>query len=485
MNKFQNFGLSSVLFEGLERMAYTEPTPIQEQTIPLALAGRDILGSAQTGTGKTAAFMIPLIAQLLKDVQKTALVLTPTRELAAQVATFTQKLLGRKSAIETALLIGGEPMGPQLYTLKKRPRIIVGTPGRINDHIIRGSLSLNKTGVFVLDEADRMLDMGFGIQIEAIANHLPAERQTLLFSATLPAAIMRLTQTYLNNPAQVHINAGHAPATNIQQDMLNVTAETKLPELLKELDKRSGSVIIFVKTKFGAEKLSRNLRDEGHSTDFLHGDLRQNRRSKVIKNFRERKHRIMIATDVAARGLDIPHIEHVINYDLPQCPEDYIHRIGRTARAGAKGFSLCLIAPQDRRLWAAIQHMLDPKKNQRPAPERSFGERRRSGYRTGNRNGFSSQRDRAFFGERDKGPNGSSNERGAGNGDHRAGSNHQYRNRTSGAYEQRPHTNNGSSNYRAGKGNGQFSKNRRRDGAVRPARFNTGDEIDNAGKTHA
>lgn len=318
MKTFQDFGLPALLNEALERMEYKEPTPIQEQTIPLALAGRDILGSAQTGTGKTAAFMLPLIAQLLKDTQKTALVLAPTREFAAQVIVFTQKLLGRKSLIDTALLIGGEPMYPQLNLLRRNPRIIVGTPGRVNDHLSRGTLSLSKTGVFVLDEADRMLDMGFGIQIEAIAEHLPATRQTLLFSTTLPAAIIRLTQKYLNNPEQVNINSTQAAATNIQQDIINVTSDTKLPELLKELDKRSGSVIIFVKTKFGTEKLARTLSDEGHSTDFLHGDLRQNRRSKVIKDFRDRKHRILIATDVAARGLDIPHIEHVINYDLPQ-----------------------------------------------------------------------------------------------------------------------------------------------------------------------
>jgi ATP-dependent RNA helicase DeaD len=367
---FQEFGFPSILNEALERIGYQTPTPIQEQTIPLALEGKDILGSAQTGTGKTAAFMLPLIAQLIKNPEKTALVLTPTRELAAQVLEFTQKLLGRKSGIESALLIGGEPMFPQLRQLRNRPRIVVGTPGRVNDHITRGTLSLKDTGVFVLDETDRMLDMGFGIQIDAIAGFLPEERQTFMFSATLPAAIIRLTQKYLKNPAQVHINATHAPAANIQQDTINVTADSKFPELLKELEKRAGSVIIFAKTKYGTEKLARSLRDEGHSTDFLHGDLRQNRRNKVVRDFRERKHRILIATDVAARGLDIPHIEHVINYDLPQCPEDYIHRIGRTARAGAKGSSLCLIAPQDRRLWAAIQHMLDPKKNQRPAPER-------------------------------------------------------------------------------------------------------------------
>ncbi len=381
MKQFQDFGLPALLNEALVNVGYTEPTPIQEKTIPAALLGKDILGSAQTGTGKTAAFMLPLIAQLLKDTEKTALILTPTRELAAQILVFTQKLLGKKSFINTTLLIGGEPMFPQLSALRRNPRIIVGTPGRVNDHLSRGTLSLKKAGVFVLDEADRMLDMGFGIQIEAIAEHLPADRQTMLFSATLPASIMRLTQQYLKDPENVHIESAQITPANIQQDTLNVTSENKFTELLKELDKRSGSVIIFVKTKHGTEKLARSLKDQGHSTDFLHGDLRQNRRSKVIKDFRDSKSRIMIATDVAARGLDIPHIEHVINYDLPQCPEDYVHRIGRTARAGAKGFSLCLIAPQDRRLWAAIQHMLDPKKNQKPMGPRSGG----SGY--GNRRG--------------------------------------------------------------------------------------------------
>lgn len=412
---FQEFGFPSILNEALERIGYKNPTPIQEQTIPLALEGKDILGSAQTGTGKTAAFMLPLIAQLIKNPEKTGLVLTPTRELAAQVLEFTQKLLGRKSGIESALLIGGEPMFPQLRQLRNRPRIVVGTPGRVNDHLMRGTLSLKNTGIFVLDETDRMLDMGFGVQIEAIAGFLPEERQTFMFSATLPAEIIRLTQKYLKNPAQVHINATHAPAANIQQDTINVSQESKFPELLKELDKRAGSVIIFVKTKYGAEKLARSLRDEKHSTDFLHGDLRQNRRNKVVRDFRERKHRVLIATDVAARGLDIPHIEHVINYDLPQCPEDYIHRIGRTARAGAKGSSLCLIAPQDRRLWAAIQHMLDPKKHQKPAPERS-GRRGGRGGNGGGRGGMGG-RGRSFFGNRDRdGRGGSGFDRGGSNG---------------------------------------------------------------------
>lgn len=399
MKQFQDFGLPSLLNEALERMEYKEPTPIQAQTIPLALIGRDILGSAQTGTGKTAAFMLPLIAQLLKDTQKTALVLAPTRELAAQVVTFTQKLLGRKSSIETALLIGGEPMYPQLAMLRKKPRIVIGTPGRVNDHIMRETLSLSKTGIFVLDEADRMLDMGFGVQIDAIAEHLPTTRQTFLFSATLPTAIVRLTQKYLREPEHININASQAPAANLQQDTIAVTSEGKFTELVKELDNRTGSIIIFVKTKFGTEKLARNLRDENHSTDFLHGDLRQNRRSKVIRDFRDRKYRILIATDVAARGLDIPHVEHVINYDLPQCPEDYIHRIGRTARAGAKGSSLCLIAPQDRRLWAAIQHMLDPKKHQKPAPERSSRGGRRGGFGGGGSRGGNNRS--SFFARRD------------------------------------------------------------------------------------
>jgi superfamily II DNA/RNA helicase len=341
-------------------MQFIDPTPIQAESIPLALLGRDILGSAQTGTGKTGAFGIPIVARLLSENKSCALVMTPTRELAAQVMTQLRKMLGKKTKIKSALLIGGEPMPKQLAQLRSNPRLIVGTPGRINDHIKRGSVNFENTDFLVLDETDRMLDMGFTEQIENVMQFLHPQRQTLLFSATLPNNIVRIAQKYLNNPARVAVSAPSAPAVNIKQDILKVSETDKYSNLIEELKKREGSIIIFIKTKYATEKMAKKLINDGHKADAIHGDLRQNRRDKVISAFRNKKYRILVATDVAARGLDIPHIEHVINYDLPQCAEDYIHRIGRTARAGAEGNALNFVSPSDKSKWNAIERLLNP-----------------------------------------------------------------------------------------------------------------------------
>jgi superfamily II DNA/RNA helicase len=361
MQNFQAFGLPKPLLDSLRLLKFSKPTPIQEQSIPLALEGKDILGSAQTGTGKTAAFGIPLVAKLLDDPDSTAIVITPTRELATQVMKAMQGFLGRKSDIQTALLIGGEPIQRQLQQLRRRPRLFVGTPGRINDHLRSRKLSLNNTRYLVLDETDRMLDMGFSIQIEDILKHIPDERQTLLFSATLPHNIVSMAASYMKDPVRIAIGRESNPAQNIKHDVLHVKENDKFPQLLAELERRAGSIIVFVKTKFGAEKMATRLRDEGHDADTIHGDLRHSKRERVIKAFRNRRYRILVATDVAARGLDIPHIEHVINFDLPQCPEDYIHRIGRTARAGAEGEAVCFVAPTDRSKWRAVHRLIDPE----------------------------------------------------------------------------------------------------------------------------
>jgi ATP-dependent RNA helicase DeaD len=353
-------GLPEALNHTLLAMQFTQPTPIQEQAIPVALEGKDILGSAQTGTGKTGAFGIPLVARLMNDPDSAALVMTPTRELASQVIKQLQIMLGRQSKIKTALLIGGDSMGKQLQQLRCNPRLIVGTPGRINDHLQRKSLRLDKTNFLVLDETDRMLDMGFSVQIDAIMEHVSVQRQTLLFSATLPKNIVHIAKKYLNDPVRVAADAESSPAANIQQDVLRTSDSEKYNQLITELNEREGSVIVFVKTKHGADKMAVQLSKAGHEADAIHGDLRQNKRDRVIAAFRKQKYRILVATDVAARGLDIPHIEHVINYDLPQCPEDYIHRIGRTARAGAKGFALNFVTPADKAKWTAIDRLLNP-----------------------------------------------------------------------------------------------------------------------------
>ncbi|GJL85511.1 MAG: DEAD/DEAH box helicase [Micavibrio sp.] len=362
MKNFEGFGLSQELNKSLSKMDHKTPTPIQAKAIPLALQGRDVLGSAQTGTGKTAAFSIPLVESLLRNPRGIALVLTPTRELAKQVLDVIHQLVGYKSPIKTAFIIGGESMGKQLSQLRAQPRIIVGTPGRINDHLERGTLKLHDAGFLVLDETDRMLDMGFGVQIDRILKFMPKKRQTLMFSATMPNEIIKLSSKYLTNPERVSMGATNVVALNIKQDVIRIEQDKKYKELVLQLHDRSGSVIIFVKTKHGTERMAKNLRRDGFEADALHGDLRQNKRNTVMNNFRRKKFRILVATDVAARGLDVPHIEHVINYDLPQVAEDYIHRMGRTARAGAKGSALSFVSSQEGRKWHAIEQLLDPSK---------------------------------------------------------------------------------------------------------------------------
>jgi ATP-dependent RNA helicase DeaD len=360
MTNFRSFNLPAKLLESLDRLKFVEPTPIQMATIPLALEGRDILGSAQTGTGKTAAFGIPLIAKLLSSDTGSAVVVTPTRELASQVLAALEDLLGKNSPIKTCLLIGGDSMQKQFEQLKRKPRLFVGTPGRMNDHLDRGTLRLKDVNYLVLDETDRMLDMGFSIQIDAIVKHISSDRQTLLFSATMPQNIVKAANSYMKNPERVAVGSTSAPGKNIKQEIIHLKEQEKHPRLVDELNSRKGSIIIFMKTKFGTEKMAKKLAAEGHSAIAIHGDLQHRKRERVIKAFRNKKYRVLVATDVAARGLDIPHIEHVINHDLPQCPEDYLHRIGRTARAGAEGEAICFVSGEDRRKWDAINRLMNP-----------------------------------------------------------------------------------------------------------------------------
>ena len=365
MENFYTLQLPQPLLLALEKMKFDKPTPIQAQSIPAALEGRDILGSAQTGTGKTAAFSIPMIAKILNDPKATAIVMTPTRELAAQVLDAVKLMLATSPQVKTALLIGGQSMFKQLQQLRARARIIIGTPGRINDQLQQGSLNLSTTSFLVLDETDRMLDMGFGPQIDRVVSRMPKQRQTLLFSATLPPHIVKVSQQYTHNPLRVAVGEVNQPIRKIKQEVVRTVTAEKYNLLKQELRARTGSVIIFVKTKRGADRLALKLNGDGESAAPIHGNLNQNQRNRVIQAFREMKHRIMVATDVAARGLDIPHIEHVINYDLPQVAEDYIHRIGRTARNGAEGSAVCFLTPDDHDLWRDIQLLLNP--SERPA----------------------------------------------------------------------------------------------------------------------
>ncbi|WP_435641912.1 DEAD/DEAH box helicase [Micavibrio aeruginosavorus] len=390
MQNFHEMGLPDALVRALDYMKFETPTPIQAQAIPIALAGNDILGSAQTGTGKTGAFAIPIIAKLIEFPESGALIMTPTRELAVQVADIVRKMLGSQPTMTLAVLIGGEPMDKQMRQLRTHPRIIIGTPGRINDHLQRGTVNFEKSNFLVLDETDRMLDMGFGIQIEKIIRTMPKERQTMMFSATIPPYIGKLSAQYLKNPQRISIGEESTAAPKIKQELIHTNHSEKYGALIGQLDQREGSVIIFVKTKHGADRLAHKLTQDDFRSEALHGDLRQNKRDRVIRSFRDKKYRILVATDVAARGLDIPHIEHVVNYDLPQCAEDYIHRIGRTGRAGAEGNALCLLTSEDGGKWKAIHKLMNPPANGEKHEARdenggrpSFGRRSGGGFKQG------------------------------------------------------------------------------------------------------
>ena len=369
MQSFYEYNLSDNLNKSLKTLGFKNPTEIQSKTIPIALKRHDILASAETGSGKTAAYLIPLIHHISTLGNISGLILTPTRELAQQVTDVSKSLVGYKSKIETALIVGGASMNNQLRQLKKRPKIIVGTPGRINDHLEKRTLNLKYFNFFVLDEADRMLDMGFEDQVEKIIRFLPSKRQTLLFSATLPKEIIKLSSKYLNNPKRADVKENNVIKTQIKQKILNTKTELKYNQLVDEIALRKGSILIFVRTKYSTEKLKKRLMKDTVKSSSLHGDLRQNKRSRILKDFRDDKFRILIATDIASRGLDVPHIEHVINYDLPQVPEDFIHRIGRTARAGSVGEAVSFITPNDKRMWKSIENLMEELKNPEQVPD--------------------------------------------------------------------------------------------------------------------
>lgn len=361
---FSDMKLSPAVQKSLQTMQFKDPTPIQAKSIPMALMGKDILGCAQTGTGKTGAFGIPLVESLISDPTSMALVLAPTRELALQIIEVLRKLAANVAHAQSVLLIGGASMRDQFRQLHRKPRIIVATPGRLMDHLRRKSVSLGKVKTLVLDEADRMLDMGFAPQLQEILEYLPTERQTFLFSATLPGNIKALAKKYLTEPENITIGSISKPVENIKHEIIQTTVKEKNNLLLDQLNARQGSVLIFVKTKHKADQIADYLQDYGFSAGRIHGDRSQSQRLASIKAFREEKFRILVATDIAARGLDVPHIQHVINFDLPQVPEDYIHRIGRTARAGATGEAVAFLVPQDRSLWLRIARLHPAWKNQ-------------------------------------------------------------------------------------------------------------------------
>ena len=360
---FAGVDLPPQLNDAIKQMKFTEPTPIQSAAIPVAMRGADIIACAQTGTGKTAAFAIPALARLLQDPTADALVLAPTRELAQQVATVFQDLLAKAPRMTGAVLTGGASMMPQFRALSRKPRVIVATPGRLIDHLERGSARLDRTKILILDEADRMLDMGFAPQLERILSALPKERQTLLFSATLPAEIQRLAGKFMRNPERVAVAANSTPTGLIQQRTRKVRNDEKDDALLTEINAREGSILVFAATQRRTDRLAAYLLGYGVKVESIHGGRSQGQRNRALESLRNGRVRVLVATDVASRGLDVPCVGHVINYDLPMVPEDYVHRIGRTGRAGRSGEAISLVSPVDRGQWLAIRRMLHKASN--------------------------------------------------------------------------------------------------------------------------
>lgn len=352
---FASMDLPVTLKESLAALDFERPTPVQTKVMPHLQQGKDLMVCAQTGSGKTAAFGIPLVEKILNDRQANALILSPTRELAQQIAHFIKALLLKNPEVKMCSLVGGTDIRKQLRKLKKRQQIIVATPGRLNDHLKRGSLDLSRTDLLVLDEGDRMIDMGFAPQLESILQALPESRQTALFTATLSPKVKKLARGYLNRPMEMSIGAPSTPVASIRQNAISVEFKEKDEKLLDELNQRKGStVIVFLRTKHRTDRLVQYLKGYGIKAGSLHGGRTQGQRNKALKDFREGKTQVLCSTDVAARGIDVPEVEFVVNFDLPTMNEDYIHRIGRTARNGAKGEALSFVMPEEFNLWDGL-----------------------------------------------------------------------------------------------------------------------------------
>lgn len=364
---FYHLGLPQALLTALHNLNIVIPTPIQRQAIPIAMEGKDVVGVAQTGTGKTLAFALPLLFQISKN-KKTGLIVLPTRELAMQVnETFLK--IGKGFGLRTALLIGGAPMGRQYGEIQRRPHVIIGTPGRINDHIQQGTLKLHNVGVLVLDEADHMFDMGFLPQITAIIKNIPHNRQTMLFSATMPPAIMKLAATHMKLPVRVEIALPGTIADRIQQELFIVSKDQKNRLLDKILDENSGTTLIFSRTKHGARKICRSIRGMGHTAAEIHSNLSMPQRRRSLDGFKSGEHRVLVATDIAARGIDVSNIELVVNYDLPDNPDDYVHRIGRTGRNGKSGLAITFVTPDQRGKIRIIEKLVRESLKISPLPQ--------------------------------------------------------------------------------------------------------------------
>jgi ATP-dependent RNA helicase RhlE len=367
---FADFGLAPEILRALTDQGYVHPTPIQEQAIPIVLQGRDVMGAAQTGTGKTAGFSLPIIQLLLAQANTSAsparhpvraLILTPTRELADQVAE-NVKAYSRHTPLRSTVVFGGMDMAPQTAALRAGVEIVIATPGRLLDHVQQKTLNLSQTEILVMDEADRMLDMGFLPDLQRIINLLPKKRQNLMFSATFSTEIKRLAASFQNNPVTIEVARSNATADNVSQTIYKVEEGNKA-EAVSYIIRQRGlkQVIVFSNTKIGASKLSRHLENEGVKASAIHGDKSQNERMAALEAFKQGEIEVLVATDVAARGLDIAELPCVINFDLPYNAEDYVHRIGRTGRAGASGDAISLFSDKDERLLVDIEKMIKHK----------------------------------------------------------------------------------------------------------------------------
>ncbi|MBU0707689.1 DEAD/DEAH box helicase [Patescibacteria group bacterium] len=355
-SNFYGLGIAPKLLEILEKNHFTTPTPIQAKTIPLAIEGKDLIGIAQTGTGKTLAFGIPMMQNIAR-LKTRGLVLVPTRELASQVEEMLMRF-GRSLGLRTAVVVGGASMHLQIRALNSRPHIIVATPGRLIDHLSKRQALLNDIGILTLDEADRMLDMGFAPQIEKILIRMPKKRQTLLFSATMPQSIVAIASQHMHLPLRVEIAQPGTTVKEVDQEVIFLPASEKRTMLKKVLNKYSGSILIFSRTKWGANKLSSAIRAMGYTATEIHSNRSLPQRRLAIEGFKKGTYQILVATDIAARGIDVNNIEVVINFDLPGTPDDYVHRIGRTARAGKKGKAISFATPDQQRDVRDIEHLI-------------------------------------------------------------------------------------------------------------------------------
>jgi ATP-dependent RNA helicase RhlE len=371
MNDFSELTLSSALRSNLAKHGFVKPTPVQAQAIPPALAGRDVVATAQTGTGKTLAFALPLL-QMLQDkggkqgIQ--AVILSPTRELAMQIHESFSKLIPG-TGIRTAIVVGGMDEGRQLRTLRAGVQVVIATPGRLCDFIQRRLMNLTAVQTIILDEADRMLDMGFLPSIRAILKELPAVRQTLLFSATIESSVAHLVASYVQNPVRIAIGDTTRPADKVNLHVYEIEHDRKLDLLARILEDEQGAFLVFARTKHGTDRLAKNLSRLGFKTARIHGDRTQAQRNQALQGFKDNMYRILVATDVAARGIHVDGIAHVVNFDLPQVPEDFIHRAGRTGRAGAKGTASTFASRGERSEIRRIERALNIRMIQQQVPE--------------------------------------------------------------------------------------------------------------------